>query len=310
MTTELIMRQYQTEDDYWRIRNFLREVFWLNDRREWSWHVARLDYWRWHLVENCQICDPIDQVTFIWETVSGQMAAVLNPESRGEAYLQVHPTFRSPELEQELLAYAEERLATSDKDGQRRLFVIPHEKDALRQDILKQRGYIKRGRPQRQWRRELDAPIPDAPLALGYTVRSMGDVGEFPTRSWASWQAFHPDEPDEQYEGWGWYYNIQAAPLYRRDLDIVAATPTGQIASFCTIWYDDVTRSAYIVLVGTAPAHQQRGLGKAVITEGLRRLGRLGATRAFVTGHEPPANALYASVMDAEHDLFEPWVKE
>jgi len=45
-------RPYQTEDDYWRIRSFLREVFLFNGRREHSWHVARLDYWRWHLVVN------------------------------------------------------------------------------------------------------------------------------------------------------------------------------------------------------------------------------------------------------------------
>jgi len=45
---QLTMRVYQTEEDYCRIRAFLREVFLLNDRRELSWHVARLDYWRWH----------------------------------------------------------------------------------------------------------------------------------------------------------------------------------------------------------------------------------------------------------------------
>ena len=49
---QLTMRAYQNEDDYWRIRVFLREVFLLNERREVSWHVARFDYWRWHGVEN------------------------------------------------------------------------------------------------------------------------------------------------------------------------------------------------------------------------------------------------------------------
>ncbi len=40
---QLIMRAYQTEDDYWRIRAFLREAFLLNGRRELCWPVARLD---------------------------------------------------------------------------------------------------------------------------------------------------------------------------------------------------------------------------------------------------------------------------
>lgn len=35
-----------TQDDFFRTRNFLREAFLLNDRLEHSWNVARLDYWR------------------------------------------------------------------------------------------------------------------------------------------------------------------------------------------------------------------------------------------------------------------------
>ena len=107
-----------------------------------------------------------------------------------------------------------------------------------------------------------------------------------------------------------WYRNIQNAPLYRRDLDLVVVAPDGAIAAFCTIWFDDVTRSAYFEPVATVPAHRRRGLGRAVMTEGLRRLQRLGATTAFVGGLSPAANALYRSVMGPDHELYESWVKE
>jgi len=306
---KLTIRKYGDEQDFWRIRAFLREVFLLNDRRMLSWHVVRLDYWRWHFIANCKMCAPVQQVTYLWETADGQIAAVLNPESTSEAFVQAHPHFRTPELEEEMLAFAEKHLSVRSADGRRRIFAFADENDALRQHLLKSRGYIKRGRPEHQWRRELDAPIGSAPLALDYTIRSMGDIDEFPSRSWASWKSFHPDDPDEQYEGWDWYGNIQFAPLYRRDLDIVAVTPTGEIAAFCTIWFDDATRSGVFVLVGATPAHQRRGLSTAVMTEGLRRLQRMGATRAFVSGYTPEANALYASLM-TRRDLNEPWVKE
>jgi mycothiol synthase len=98
--------------------------------------------------------------------------------------------------------------------------------------------------------------------------------------------------------------------LYRRDLDLVAIAPDGAIASFCTIWFDDVTRSAYFEPVATIPAHQRRGLGKAVMNEGLRRLQRMGATMALVGGYSPEANGLYRSVMGPDHELNEPWVRE
>ena len=48
-----IFRPYQTEDDFWRMREFLRRVFLLNGCLERSWHVARLDYARWHSLINC-----------------------------------------------------------------------------------------------------------------------------------------------------------------------------------------------------------------------------------------------------------------
>lgn len=306
---ELTVRRFRDEDDFWRIRAFLREVFLLNDRRMLSWHVVRLDYWRWHYIVNCEICAPFPQVTTLWETADGRIAAVMNPECAGEAFMHVHPHLCTPALQEEMLAFAELHLSIPGADGQQQLFAFADENDAQRQRILKNRGYIKSGRPEHQWRRDLETPIPNVPLAPGYTVRSMGDVDEFPARSWASWKSFHPDDPDEHYEGWDWYYNIQSAPLYRRDLDIVAATPAGEIAAFCTIWFDDVTRSGVFVLVGAAPAHQRRGLCTAVMTEGLRRLQRLGATRAFVSGYAPEANALYASVMTAR-DLSEPWIKQ
>jgi mycothiol synthase len=302
------MRPHQTEDDYWRIRAFLRQVMLLNGVREKSWHVARLDYWRWHGICN-QGDGQLEQDVFLWETDAGQIASVLNREAAGNAYLQVDPHLRTPELEEEMIARAEERLAVQ-REGKQRVAVWTDAQDTMRLDILKRRGYTRGKWTESQYRRDLDAPIPDAPVPLGYRVRALGDMDELPARSWASWRGFHPDEPDEDYEGWEWYLNIQRCPLYRRDLDIVAVAPGGEIASFCTLWYDDVTRSAYVEPVATVPEHVRRGLARATITEGLRRLQRLGATRAFVGGYEPGPNALYAAVLSADHDLSQQWVKE
>jgi len=302
-------RSVESPEDYWRIRSFLREVFVLNGRQELSWHVARLDYWRWHFIENCQICAPFDQVTTLWETSSDQIAAVLHPLAMGEAVLHLHPAFRTAELETEMIAFAEQHLYARSEDGGRRLTILADQSDALRQRILRDRSYASRGNPVHRWWRDLDAPLPDLPVAAGYSIRSMGDLEESPARSWASWKAFHPDEPDDQYEGWEWYLNIRSAPLYRRDLDIVAATAAGEIAAFCTIWFDDATRSAVCVLVGTVPEHQRRGLGKAMMNEGLRRLREMGGTRAFANAYDPPAEALYGSVLGTRA-VSEPWVKE
>jgi GNAT superfamily N-acetyltransferase len=304
----LSVRSYQDEEDYWRIRAFLREVFQCNGRRERSWSVVRFDYWRWHGNENIEH-HRLEEVIFIWESGDGRIGAVLNPEGQGEAFLQVHPGFRSPDLEAEMLVIAEQHLAVPGADGRRQLRVWANQHDSLRRDLLQRRGYVRGEWPEYQRRRPMCLPIPDAPVAAGYSVRALGDVAELPARSLVSWKAFHPDEPDDRYEGWTWYHNVQRAPLYRRDLDLVAVAPDGELASFCTVWFDDVNRTGVFEPVGTAPAHQQRGLGKAVMCEGLRRLKHLGATLATVGSYSPEAGALYAAAGFTEYELLERWTK-
>jgi mycothiol synthase len=304
-----IPRNYQNENDYWRVRQFLREVFMLNERREHSWHVARWDYLRWHMFMNCGICKPLEDTISIWEASDGQITAVLHPIEPNEAFMHIHPAFRARELEQAMVLHAERSFANTRPDGLRRLYIPVDEDDQFRKEILQQLGYAGTGHPGYEHYRDLEGKLPEAPIPPGYTIRAMGGLEEHPARSWASWTAFHPDEPDENYEGWEWYANIQSAPLYRRDLDIVAATSDGQIASFCTIFYDDATRSAVTPLVGTAAAHQRRGLCKAVMCEGLRRLQSMGCTRVFSKATDPAADALY-DFIHTEKYTSETWIKD
>ena len=292
------------------MREFLRQVFLLNGCREWSWHVARLDYCRWHSFANCN-GQRLEDVTFLWETGDGELAAVVLPEDPGDVHLQVHPRWRAPELEEEMVVLAEARLTVAQPDGRRKLQIWAPSHDVQRQSLLAGRGYVKGDWPEYQHRRCLDQPIPDVPVAPGYTIRSVGDGLELLERCYASGLGFHDGDIKVAVDNRNdptWYRNIQTAALYRRDLDIVAVAPDGAIAAFCTIWFDDVTRSAYFEPVATVPAHQRRGLGKAVMTEGLRRLQRMGATTAFVGGHSVAANALYTSVMGPDCDLYERWV--
>ena len=297
-------------DDYWRIRAFLREVYLVNDRRELCWQTYRFDYWRWHAVENIEHFQLEDVIT-VWETADGQIAAVLHPEGRGEAFLQVRPIWRTPDLIAEMVTVAEQQLSNAEPDGQRRLTVWCNEHDTAGHEVLRQRGYARGDWPEYQRRRSLLAPIVDVPLPPGYVIHPMGDGAELIERCYASGLAFHPG--DVQYaidnRDVTWYRNIQNAPLYRRDLDLVVSAPDGSVAAFCTIWFDDVTRTGSFEPVATVPAQQRRGLGKAVMTEGLRRLQRLGATQATVGSYSEHAGALYASMGFTEYDLSEQWNK-
>ncbi len=305
------MRNFREDNDYWRIRDFLREVFILNGRRELSWQAYRFDYWRWHGILNMKD-GTLETGVFIWEAPDGRMAAVLNREAPGSVFLQVHPGFRSAELEDEMIAVAEQHLCIPPSERRPPLRIWAGSEDALRHDVLKKRGYEVFTRPDSKeyarWR-PLAGTIPDVPVHEGYAVRALGGDEELPARARVSWRAFHPEEPDEDYWGWEWYRNVQRAPLYRRDLDIVAVAPDGDLASFATIWFDDVTRTGAFEPVGTAPEHQRRGLSKAVLSEGLRRLRRIGATRAYVGSYSPGAHAAYEAAGFTQCEIIEPWVK-
>jgi GNAT superfamily N-acetyltransferase len=310
---KLTRRNYSNEEDYWRIRTFLRKIFLLNGRKELSWPAARLDYWRWH-VARVVAQRSIESSIFLWETPTEEIAAVLNQESDGDVFLQIHPQYQNSELEETLIETAEDQLYRSQDGEKKRLTIWAHDHDSGRQQILANRGFHKKEDPnwqERQRQRSLEQPLPDFPVAEGYLVRSLGGPEEIPSRSWASWRAFHPNSPDEDYEGWDWYpINIQNQPMYRRDLDLVAIAPDGEVAAFTTLWYDDVTRWGYFEPVGTVPEHQKKGLGKSVIVEAMRRMKIMGGLIVGVGGYSVPANKLYSAVFSEDSLVSAPWIRE
>jgi GNAT superfamily N-acetyltransferase len=304
-----ILRTYQTEHDYWQIREFLREVSLLNDRHDYAWSLLRWDYWRWHGIEN-MLHFRLEDIITLWE-MKGQIVAMLNPEGMGEAFFQVHPAFRAEVSLAEMLEVAERKLSKTNETGRTELVVWVNAMDEVAKTLFGECGYARsKWNAEHMRRRSFTKPIPDAVPQNGYTVRALGDESELPARSWLSWKVFHPDEPDEKYQGWEWYKNVQRVPLYNPELDIVAVAPEGELAAFCTVWMDNVTRTAVFEPVGTHPAHQKRGLGKAVMSEGLRRARNLGATLATVSSYSAGAHALYESMGFSEVDLLEPWIKE
>jgi GNAT superfamily N-acetyltransferase len=214
-----------------------------------------------------------------------------------------------------MLGVAEEHLTGVGKStGRPFISVSAQDGDAMRIELLTRRGYMRRADWQEtQRKRDLALPIPEASLPEGYVARAVrADDEDLAKRGWATWRAFHPDEPNDKYEGWEWQRNVHKAPMYRRDLDLVAESPSGDIAAFATVWYDDATRACTFEPVGTAPEHRRKGLAKAVIAEGMRRAKEMGALVAVVGGgglSNPPADSLYAQMFAREGVSATGWLK-
>lgn len=136
--------------------------------------------------------------------------------------------------------------------------------------------------------RPLDEDIPPPRLPEGWVVRHP-EPHELEERVDIHREVWHPSRFTLES-----YFNIRSSPLYRPDLDLVAVNPEGRFASYCTVWYDPVNRVGEFEPVGTRPAFERRGLGRAVLTEGLHRLRALGAKTAVVAC-EPDTLEFYRS---------------
>ena len=282
-----------------------------NDRREASWHVARLDYARWHVSAYCVVAD-FEDIVYIWEADDRIVAALIGDGWPGDAHPCVDPTTASESLIAEMIEVGESELSDAKPGQATRMTFRSLDSDQERSRALEARGYTK-GSAFYQWRRILDAKPSPPELPDGYRIAPVGEGLRLLERCYASGLAFHDNKISQAVENrdeFEWYLNIQGALLYRRDLDLTVVAPSGEVAAFSTVWFDDVTRSGYFEPVATVPAHRKKGLAKAVMVEGLRVLHTLGATVAHVHGGNDAANSLYRSVMGPDYDVYSKWTRE
>jgi len=295
---DFIGRQYKTDDDYWRIRAFFRNLRAEDLRPSVTWNVADFDYWRWHTLENVWERDPHELA--YWEDQRGEIIAVLVYGDPGVCHPMAAPKAVTAELLHAMLEKAESEFPWHLDDGRGVLFPWSQTDDVLLNTVLETRGYELgvggHAREYHGWCALKRTPL-GAKTRRGYSLRSMGELDDLPSRSLASWRVHHPGEPDEGADPKGaWYQNVQRAPLYRRDLDVVAVDDSsGHIVAFSTCYFDDVTRTGTILLTGAAQPHPVEDLERAVIAETLRRLHWLGAIGAYLSWFESGPGAVYES---------------
>jgi GNAT superfamily N-acetyltransferase len=87
-------------------------------------------------------------------------------------------------------------------------------------------------------------------------------------------------------------------PLYDPHLDLAVFAPDAGVAGYGLFWADPVTGVGLVEPMRTEDAYQGMGLGRLVLSTGLRRLAARGCTRlkiSYIVGNEP-ARRLYLGV--------------
>lgn len=299
--------------DYEAVKAFLNEVYAIN-KNQHSWLTARWEYAEYFVSPLYVLLGSENWVSSIrlWINDDLKIVGVVNSENPDEqAFIQIHPDYRY--LEEEMIEWAENNLAVYKDDVQGKKVVMNcHDGDIYREEILKRRGYEKSEDYEHLKHQSLDRDIEEAMLPEGYSIHSFADETNLKSRIVCITRGFNPKsratEASLDAEDLGLYSSLQSAPLYRRDLDIYTKYKDGTIASSALLWYDPVSNVGMFEPVATHPEHQRKGLGRAALLEGLRRLKALGAEKAYV-GARGYRSDFYASAGFVEYDAYREWVK-
>jgi ribosomal protein S18 acetylase RimI-like enzyme len=193
----------------------------------------------------------------------------------------VHPDERASERARGMFAWAEERMleiVVGQGDEQLHTMWVGQDDDWLIAH-LERRSFVRSAYHLLYMTRSLEQ-ILEPRLPPGYQVRHVMGEREARERATASHAAFQSGSAFEVY--WQRVARFMASPVYTPQLDLVAVTPDGRVAAFCVCWLDEVSQVGLFEPLGTHPDWRRKGLGKAVLGEGLRRLKAQGMTSAMV----------------------------
>ncbi|GIK65520.1 MAG: hypothetical protein BroJett018_33140 [Chloroflexota bacterium] len=298
-------RPLQGKDDALRLRQFLIETYTLMGR-EFNWETRRWEgsYW---CVSDAALADPAwGANTTLWETAAGMIIGAAIPDGPGDLALQIHPDYRA--LEDEILEWAEVHIAVGSEDGRCRLIAWAFDWDTERQERLQRRGYVQSpNQCFKHRRRAVSDPVPDAPIAEGYVIRSVQPT----TADEERWVACSNATFNQSYAP-EYHRNFQVySPSHNYDLHIIAEASDGTFAAFAGLTVEAVNRYATFEPVGTHPNHRRKGLARAVMVEGLRRLQALGTADVVYVANWGTADAgqLYAAVGLEHYATFTVWEK-
>jgi ribosomal protein S18 acetylase RimI-like enzyme len=269
-------------------------------------HVGDLDWWLGFLLQDQERRESI----YVWEgwRADGGLSgwALFSPRLRAfDVY--VHPEERGTEPAEQMWIWTEERMGemVRERSGQDIRTMWVSERDGELGTLLERRGFVRSTYHLFYMTRSLERPVPEATPPPGFRVRHVSGEEEVKERAAVAHAAFGSGHPFELYRQR--YLAFMRSPAYEPELDLVAVAPDGRFGAFCICWLDEVNRVGLFEPVGTHPEYRGKGLGKAVISEGLRRMQGRGMTEATVgvEYNNAAALGLYAAVgFEAVHRVY------
>lgn len=257
-------------------------------------HPGDLNWWTHYPPNPAHAAEYIS----VWEEGERLLAWCLIEPDGASLDVYVHPEIFGAPLHGEIFAWsarwAEAQWRAAKATTLSNFWVS--ERDAVTRALYAEQGFVDGADHDVHFERALDDAIPAPVLPHGYRITDAQTEADFLFRAQATHGAFGLERPWDAY----WQKNLGFfhSAAYVGANNLVAVSPEKRGAAACVIWLDHHTRVGLFEPVGTHPDFQRKGLGKAVLYEGLRRMQVAGMTKAIVStpAGNAAAIALYQSV--------------
>ena len=257
-------------EDYYKVRNLLVNLGYT------EFTYAR---WDWMITHSYLDKEAVGKIG-LWED-DGKLVGVATFDVQlGNAYCLTYPEYAF--LKKEMLLYAKEHLANKNEFG-----VVISSKDVVFQDIAESLGYTAAKDTENDAIFYVDKTTTAYKLPDGFHITTMKENYNPFEYLRVLWKGFNHELDGEGPFIFSDEKNLVVEEEMKRpnvdlDLKVAVVGPDGHFVSYCGMWYDEKAGFAVIEPVATDPDYRKKGLGKAAVLEGIRRVGALGAKTVFV----------------------------
>lgn len=263
-------KQAGITEDYHKVRDFFIRL-----------GYAEFTYTRWDWMATHGYLDKsaVGKIG-IWEEDEQIVGVTTFDCQLGKAFCLALPEYAF--LKKEMLLYAKDNLSKDGKFG-----IVIADADLKFQDIAANLGFIATPQKESDAIFNLDKTSTDYNLPEGFHITTMKETFDPYQYLRVLWKGFNHELTGEgEFQFSKEKEELCKEEMIRPNVDlnlkVAVVAPDGNFAAYCGMWYDPKAGYAVIEPVATDPQYRKMGLGKAVVLEGIRRVGELGAKTALV----------------------------
>jgi len=263
-------KQAGITEDYHKVRDFFIRL-----------GYAEFTYTRWDWMATHGYLDKsaVGKIG-IWEDDEQIVGVATFDCELGSAFCLTLPEYAF--LKKEMLLYAKGSLSKDGKFG-----VIIADTDLKFQNIAANLGLSATEKKENNAIFYLDKTSTEYDLPDGFHITTMKETFDLYQYLRVLWKGFnHELNGEGEFQFPKEKECLSKEEMIRPNVDlnlkVAAVAPDGNFAAYCGMWYDPEAGYAVIEPVATDPKYRKMGLGKAVVLEGIRRVGELGARTALV----------------------------